>query len=434
MDEKKDNTFQIVVLGVFVFIGAISIYLFTQIRAEEQGGALAVPVVVWGTIDEPTMRSVIATVAEKAPEAKNIQYEYKDPRFYYGDAIEAFAADKGPDVLLVDQSSILSFSDKAIIIPFETFPERLFLETYVDAASIFHVQNGLLAIPFALNPLVMYWNKDMFAAAGIPKPPRYWDELFPMVEKLTVRTNDTQIVKSAVALGEYSNITNAKAVLSMLLLQAGTPIVDRRNSGLVAVINDKLSFPTVPGIAALQFYTEFSNPTRTAYSWNRSLKPSRDAFLSGELAIYFDFAGEYETLMAINPNANFDVAPVPQARTASLPATYANISGFIITKASKNPGGAYAAATLLSSATAGTALMANSNLGTVRRDLVLVPQPRAVGAIARDAALTSRTWIEPSAASTDRIFARMIDVITSGRMSISEALRNAQEELENVLE
>ena len=48
-------------------------------------------------------------------------------------------------------------------IPYESFPERDFRNRYIDGASIFAMRDGVYAFPLMVDPLVMYWNRDIFS-------------------------------------------------------------------------------------------------------------------------------------------------------------------------------------------------------------------------------------------------------------------------------
>ncbi len=67
----------------------------------------------------------------------------------------------------------------------------------------------------------------------------------------------------------------------MLLLQAGTPITTRQNADVVSVLNSTFNYTVPPSRSAINFYTQFSNPTADTYTWNRSLPSSLNMFLSG---------------------------------------------------------------------------------------------------------------------------------------------------------
>src|SRR3989338_7166104 len=108
------------------------------------------------------------------------------------------------------------------------------------------------------------------------------------------------ITKSAIALGEYGNITNSKAILSAMFLQAGMPVVAKTGGTPVPAILGSAINGVRPGEAVLNFYFQFANPVGAVYSWNRALPQDRLFFLSSNLAVYLGFASEVSYLRERN--------------------------------------------------------------------------------------------------------------------------------------
>jgi hypothetical protein len=170
-----------------------------------------------------------------------------------------------------------------------------------------------------------------------------------MRERLTVVDDSFNITRSVIALGEYDNIEHAKEIVAMLIMQAGNPITLRDAAGRPGVImSEDLGLPEAPADSALRFYTEFANPVKPIYSWNRSLPSSRGMFLRGDLALYLGFGSELLPLQEENPNLNFDMAPVPQVRDSTLATTFGRLYAVGLVKQTDNLAGAFAAATILS--------------------------------------------------------------------------------------
>ena len=227
---------------------------------------------------------------------------------------------------------------------------------------------------------------------------------------------------------------NARAIISLLLLQAGTPITHTENGRLRAGLNEG---PEVSGtsasISALSFYTQFSDPAKTVYSWNRALPDARQAFLAGDLALYFGYASELPAIRAGNPNLDFDMAPVPQPSRSTTRSTYGLAYAFAIPKTSQNPSGAYAAAIALADRNAQLqAANALSMVPAARAALIPASEDRFQPVYFPEA-LVAQGWLSPSAATTDSIFGAMIGNITSGRMDIGQALTTANQALDSAL-
>lgn len=438
---QRSNTFQIVIIGTFVVLLILGFLAFS--------GKLPLPsgnepvnygsVTMWGTVPDATMQKLISETLGKDTSIK-ISYSEKKAATFNNDFVEALARGNGPDLVLVSQDSALKTSDKLTIIPYTSVPERDFKNAFLPEGELFLRSNGIVALPFTIDPMVMYWNRDLLTSALVVSPPTLWTQFYDLVPKITVRDVSANIVRSLVSFGEYRNVSNAKDLVSLLLMQAGSPVVTTDSNGLTAALVPASSAGVEnPVMSAIRFYTEFSKPGKDAYSWNRSLPLSRSMFESGDLALYFGYASEYKSIQAKNPHLNFDVAIVPQAGQSAVGTksltklTFGKMQGVAITKATKNPQGAVYAALLLSSKDSIAAYTAISGLPPVRRDLIAQRPTDAVQSVFYDSALISRAWYDPSPSETDDLFMTMFDNISSGRSLISEALSAAQSGLGRLL-
>lgn len=429
MFEDQPKVFRIVILiifGVLIVAGTAAIALFRGAATEAVGD-----IAIWGTLPESEMNDYLSSLSKDREYLKGVTYKHIESDVYYAEVVDAIAAGRGPDLFLIDQGALLKQADKIRPVSYETLPERTFRTEYIEGAEVFLRPEGTLAIPFSVDPLVMYWNRDLFFANGLANPPQYWDEFVGLVEKLTIVDNNQNVLQAATSLGGYDNVTNAKAVLSTLLLQLKIPVVSWLSDGSVEV---NLSQPSSSagdvalsgGPAAVRFYTEFSDPVRSVYTWNRALPESRQAFLAGDLGVYFGFASEYKSLREANPNLNFDIGPMPRIRGATRSVTYGTITGFAIPKSSPNGTRAYAAARGLTDAIALKSWSASSGLPPLHRTLLASPPTDPFGAVAYNLALNTFTWLDSDPRSTDRILSTMIDDISSGRKDINSAMGLAE--------
>lgn len=424
---KSTNIFQLVLMiifGGFIVGGFLFFVLFKGSNPLQDAGN----VTIWGTFPEGQMTTSLQGIQKKTSGLASVVYREKDPRTIKDDILEALAAGKGPDLILLNLEDILAYRDRILFIPFTSYPERTFRDTFFDDAGILVFPDGIAGIPFSYDPIVMYFNRDRFASAGIAKPPQYWDEMLTIVPKLTTIDNDQNVLQSGLAFGESANVDHYKEILSLLILQAGSPITQVGTNGKVtSSLNKNIEGGNEhPGTAALRFFTEFSNPIKTVYSWNRALPSARQMFLSGDLAVYFGYASEFPDLKAANPNLNFDLASVPQSRTAKRRSSYGQMTVFAIPKLAKNPRGALIAAEGLSTAASEQAFITASNLPPVRRDLLSTAQTDAYKSVLYDSAIIGRGWLDPNTVQSSAVFARMIDQVTSGTKTIEDSVTEGE--------
>jgi ABC-type glycerol-3-phosphate transport system substrate-binding protein len=301
--------------------------------------------------------------------------------------------------------------------------EREFKDTFTQAGEIFLYPEGIVALPLLIDPLVMYWNRDLFTNADIVSPPVYWKDILSMTGKLTKKKN-LDVLQSTIALGEYENIDRAKDILSLMFLQVGSPITQVTRTGLQSALGQNTAL-----IQAIRFYVDFANPLKSSYSWNRSLQNSQDAFLANDVAMYIDLASAYTTLLSKNPRLNFDLAPVPQTEGQENVVTYGKIHALAVMKKGKNVAGGYAFARLFSTRQFVDLLSKGSGMAPMRRDLLSVPQSDAYKATLYTAALRARSWVDPQPIKSNAIFSRMIESVLSGKVIPEIAVSQANTEM-----
>ncbi len=429
------NNFQVILISIFGFFIILGIASFSLYKAKNSGDA-GVTIAVWGIVSSADFESYINKI--KIDLNKEVKAKYVQKSIFTIDAelVEAIASGVGPDVALLPQSLLLRYADKVYPIPFKTLPERVFKDTFVQNGELFLTASGAIGLPFFIDPLVMYWNRDILSDAGIAYPPTKWLEFPILVDKISKIDNNANITQSGVALGGYKNITNAKELVSIMIMQAGSPIVKTENGEPVSHLGGKsfdIEVTEIPAVSAMRFYTDYSNPKKTVYSWNSSLPSSKQMFISGDLAIYFGKASEVSDLREKNPNLNFDVAMLPQILDSKNKMTFGDIYSFMILKTSPNLVPAFNAISTLVGADTVQMFLGFNNFAPARRDLIAGGTDDPTKSIFYNSALISRSWLDPSGYITDNLFQDMVDNITTGREKIESAVQKASQELDYLL-
>ena len=418
------NRFQLVSLIVFGFFIVIGVAVFALGRVSNtETPAVAT---IWGTMSEDVFENALVESALSQDRSLSITYVQKNPSSFDQELLEALAAGRGPDLFFLQNDGIIKHREKIFPIPYDSYPARNFVNNFSQVGEIFLVSDGVLALPMSVDPLVMYWNRDIFSNAGLANPPRYWSEFYDLSNLLTKKDASLNVVASAAPLGEFSNIANSFDILGLLFMQAGSSIVQVGGDG---ILQSSLREPSLAAERAVTFFTEFANPLRPYYSWNRSLPNSKTFFLAGNLGVYFGFASELTDLRLKNPNLDFDVTSVPQTKDAEKLLTISRVNGLAISRSSPNIAGAYAVATRLSDWPFTQALAKNTNLPPVRRDLLSTRPNQLYLSVFYNAAIQSRAWLVPDGATTPAIFKEMIESVTGGRSTAGEAVARANEML-----
>jgi ABC-type glycerol-3-phosphate transport system substrate-binding protein len=427
------SNFKIAVLAIFSVSIVIGIALFAMYRAGS--GQTTYNLTVWGVLPQDQFQTLYKASSVSKNKFITVNYIQKNATDFDTDFVQALADGVGPDVVLLRDDSFYKNRNRLFVIPYTSYSQRTFKDTFTQETEMFLGADGVTALPLYVDPLVLYWNRDIFANALVASPPKYWDELYALTNKISTHDSSSDIIQSTVPFGEWDNVTNNKEILSLLLLQAGTPIVsfDSQAKKYSSVLDSSFSQPISPAESSINFYTQFSNPTSAYYSWNRALPSSLNFFLSGNLALYIGQASELFSIQQKNPNLNFDVTNIPQDRGNADKVDFAHIYATAIVKQSKSIPGAFTLITSLTEAPALSALSAVTNLPSVRRDLLSQTPNDPYQVIFYNSALIAHAFVDPDPLLTSGIFRDMINSITGGQSQISEAVRSASQSLNDAL-
>jgi len=442
------SKFQIITLAIFVICIIGGVIAFATFKGNS-GSSTLPPITIWGTFPAATFDDYIAQLNNNLPNQVSIKYVQENPDTFPTDFVNALATGQGPDAILVPADMLLPEVNKLTLIPYTALDQRNFINFYIQEAGVYLSQNGILAIPFTVDPLVMYWNRDTFNAEGIAKYPNYWDEFTGtsqkpgLVQKLTTLDQNGNIRKSAVAMGDFGTMSNAREVLGSLLLQLGNRVTMTNTDGsTVSALNVS---PETSSIPAFDFFDQFINPSSPNYSWNAGMSNDKSAFLGGSLATYFGYASEIADLRAKNPNLNFDVAPLPQIRPAggvsksafsaqtSQKAVYARMYGFSLVRASANTNAAYQIISTITSPQYLTTLAQTMYLPTVRTDIIAEGSTDPYISIFNQQALVARDWLDVSPVQSRKLFSSIVQSITSGQKTTDQAVRDGSDQYDVVL-
>src|SRR6185312_13526424 len=226
----KMSNFQVILLVLFGFFLLLGVGVFAAFGGLVGGKSIG-QVTVWGTLDANEMNDILATLGQSDKTFSSVKYVQKNPSTYDADLLNAMASGTGPDLFLVSQDEVSEFSNKITTIPYADYSQAQFTNSFIDEGQLFLTPQGALALPFMVDPMVMYWNRDLFASAGLAQAPQYWDDFINIAPKLTSIDDNSNVARSAVELGTWKNIGHAKAILSTLFMQAGDSIVVRDSNG-----------------------------------------------------------------------------------------------------------------------------------------------------------------------------------------------------------
>jgi multiple sugar transport system substrate-binding protein len=344
---------------------------------------------------------------------------------YEQELVQALAEGRGPDVFVLHHTWIDPKQRLLSPAPASIVDERAVRDEFVDVVAADLIRDGnVYALPTSVDSLAMYYNKDIFNAAGIARPPRTWTDFQQMTERITKVSRVGTIEQSAAALGTAANVNRAPDILQVLLLQSGLPIVDPTRGNLVAIANEI-------GERALTFYTDFANKAKQVYTWNLQEDFSIDAFAEGEAAVMFNYSYHIPTVRAKNVRLNFGIAPLPQISDVEQGRriNFAAYWPYGVSSSSQYPSAAWAFVRFLTNKENAAAVNLAQGAPPARRDSVVDLQRDPTLGVFAEQSLSARTWPRIDMPATDAIFNTMIDTVVVGSASVTDSVRQAEDQL-----
>lgn len=315
LSESKPSFFKkflsiLLVLAIFLGLG-FAFYKYGLPRIKREKG---ITLNYWGLWEpEEVINSVLADWEKTHPNIK-INYSRQSPKEYRERLQSSLARNEGPDIFRFHITWVPMLKNELDPIPQAVMSISQFESSFYKVASTNLSQAGnYLGIPLMIDTLALYYNEDIFQAAG-KTPPTSWEELRKTAYELTVLDEEGRIQTAGVALGTTRNVDHWSDILGLMMLQNGADL--SRPGDCSKRAEEEICL----GPDALTFYTLFSG---VDHVWDDTLPVSTNAFATGKVAMYLGPSWRVFDIKYINPRLNFKIVPVPQ-----LPQTNANWATF----------------------------------------------------------------------------------------------------------
>ncbi len=215
----------------------------------------------------------------------------------------AVAAHDPPNLLWIAPAYTGQFASSGAIVQ----AQKYFKNTDFQASSIFTgllntgvYQGKVWTMPFDANDLGVYYNKTLFAKAGITSPPTTWSQFLTDAKKLT--TNGTYGFEMPIGNQEWT-----VWIWETLLWQAGGHLLNPSRT--------KVTFDSPAGIDALNYWVTLMKDHVATFG------PLNDAyqlgdFLSGKVAMAINGPWNYAALQQQH-SVSYGAFPLPKDKIAA---------------------------------------------------------------------------------------------------------------------
>lgn len=325
---------RLIIIGALIVVPVFAVVLVVSgLLKKPVANVQPVTLTYWTVQDEPAwFADAIKSYRVSHPYVK-IEVVRQRPDNYADALVQAWARDQGPDIFSISNNRLGEYQDLIKPLPAQLttyvyktqqllFQKRQVASAqtttsltaarlandFADVVSQDVVRNGqIYGLPLSLDTLAVYYNRDLLNRANIPTPAATWRELVEQAPKLTLLDSQGRIIQSAIAIGLADNVAHATDILSLLMLQNGTPMTD---TGGRTVQFQQGNADYQPGARALEFYADFSDPVKEVYSWDDTMSDSIDAFVNGRVAYLIGALADRPQIEGSSETLRYGTAPI----------------------------------------------------------------------------------------------------------------------------
>jgi multiple sugar transport system substrate-binding protein len=237
------------------------------------------------------------------------------------------AAGTPANVVLINYRRYAGFAQKGVLEPLQPYLDKSTLlkeeDFYTEAIQPYLWRTGVMCIPQNISSLVVYYNKNLFDAAGVPYPQAdwTWDDFLSAAQALTKPASDQYGV------GVEPSLIRA------------APFIWQNGGELVTIPRaSRLVIDSPEAREAVQWFVDLQvkhHVTPDAVAAKSEDLESR--FANGRLGMYLDSRRVTPTFRTITA-FDWDVAPLP---AGEFPATILHSDAYCMTSATKNKDAAW---------------------------------------------------------------------------------------------
>ncbi len=210
------------------------------------------------------------------------------------------------------------------------------------------------------------------------------------------------------------------------MMQNGTSIID--DQGRVVFRQYVREKDYNPGVDAIRFYTDFANPTKEVYSWNKGLPNSLDMFVQGNLAIMFGYSYQVPIIKARAPKLNFGIKKFPQIEGRNDPKNVADYWVETVSKKSRYTNEAWDFLQFLAARPeiVKTYLSSTNRISAIKSLLAEEANDDQVGVFAQQALVSSSWYRGMNYEAADKALKEMVEAIADNPDNLDYEARIAE--------
>ena len=293
-------------------------------------GPVEISMMMWGDPAELDVWNQIVADFHQANPNITVKVEVSDWDSYWTKLKTLLSASTPPDVFAMDAPLYLDYQSRGVLLNLQPYLDKnpgLLNGVYPQTLEAYKTADGMYGLPRDFQTIVLFYNKDMFDAAGVAYPTGDWtyDDLRNAAKSLTKIDANGKVTQ----FGFYADVWDMELIWSEAIWANGGDVINADHTK--TLIGEPNALPAWQLFHDMMFVDKSWPDTNTAGEYGG------DPFLAGVAAM--TTIGHWAVPGYAEVKFKWDVAPMPKGSVAQ--ATSVNSAGFVVAKASKNADAAF---------------------------------------------------------------------------------------------
>jgi len=314
-----------------LFVLLIVALLISSCGKKSASGPVAITFMAWGAPEELEVWQKIADEFHAANSNITVNMDVSDWESYWTKLDTLFAGGTPPDVFAMDAPLYLDWQSRDVLLNLQPYINKAsgFLDNfYTQPLEGYKVSGSYYGMPRDFQTIVLFYNKDMFDAAGVAYPTASWtwEDLRTAAKKLALDKNGDGTIDQY---GFSCDLWDMELCWSEAIWSYGGDVINAdRTKTLLGESKARQAWQLFHDM----IFVDKSMPDTIAAG-----EYGGDLFQAGVVAMWP--MGHWAVPGYATVEFQWDVAPMPAGPAGQ--ATSVNSAGFVVAKASKNADAAW---------------------------------------------------------------------------------------------
>ncbi len=293
-------------------------------------GPVEISMMMWGDPAELDVWNQIVADFHTANPNITVKVEVSDWDSYWTKLKTLLSASTPPDVFAMDAPLYLDYQSRGVLLNLQPYLDKnpdMLKGLYPQTLEAYKTADGLYGLPRDFQTVVLFYNKDMFDAAGVAYPTADWtyDDLRTAAKSLTKVGADGKVSQY----GFYADPWDMELIWSEGIWANGGDVINADHT--------KTLIGEPNAMKAWQLFHDMMFVDKSWPDTNVAGEYGGDPFLAGVAAM--TTIGHWAVPGYAEAGFKWDVAPMPKGSAGA--ATSVNSAGFVVGKDSKHPDEAF---------------------------------------------------------------------------------------------